>query len=267
MFARQNLQKLELAMGKSMQRISSGERLTTAGDDPHSVSILADAKAQLGGIRQAQATIQETLSMLQWMDGAMQTANDKILRIRDLAVTGANDATLTAAQQTALQTEVTGLITDLDSIGGLTWNNKALFNADELAGASVQVGPNAADTFTVTLEKLTSAAIGTAGTDLSAEDVSTVTNAQTAITDCNTAINSLSAERGNLGIYMKRLGMYLDQQMNAEVNVAATVSTVGDADLAQEISELAKNQILAQSATAIMGQANVQAQSLLRLLG
>lgn len=269
MFARQNLQKLELKMGKSMQRISSGERLTNAGDDPHAVSILANAKAQLGGIRAAQQTMQESIALLSWMDGIYENCENVLLKMNDLAVTAGNEAGLTTAQYTALDTEYTSLQTQVDGYANLEWNTKAVFGAADnfSAGVAIQIGPNAADTITLTLQELNSGAVGTAATDLTAQGVDTAANAALSITTLSDAMQELSSERNLIGVAIKRLDISLEESLNMEVNVASTVSSVGDADLALEISNLAKNQILAQSSTAILGQANLQAQSLLQLLG
>jgi flagellin len=264
LFARQNIQKLELSMGRSMQRIASGMRVNTAADDPYAVSAIATATAQMNGNRVAQQNIQDGLALLQWADGVASQYADSLQQLRDLALTRANDATLSTTQVTALDTEFGAIHGDYDDAKystDLTWNGKVIF--DSAFTGTFQVGPGGNENFTVALTTQqfgnTAQAIGTT--------IATVANATGEIANIDTALDNVNSVRALIGQGMRRLENSLKEQLSMEVNNASTVSSMGDADLASEIGNLARDQILSQSATAIMAQANNSSQLLLQLLG
>lgn len=269
LFARQNIQKLELQMGKAMQRISSGKRVNTAADDPYAVTAISTATAQMNGNRVAQQNAQDGLAMLQWADGVCASYTDALQQLRELALTRANEATLSSTQQSTIEAEFTAIWTDYDdarytTAGRTAWNEKDLFDNSFTAATSLafQVGPGSADTFSIGVDGL-----GNTQLTFTQSTITTAANAQTAVGQIDTALNSANSIRASIGQAMRRLENALNDQLSMEVTNASTVSTMGDADLAAEIGNLARDQILSQSATAILAQANTSSQLLLQLLG
>jgi flagellin len=261
------LRKINNSLSTSLERISSGLRINKAADDPTGVGTLTTARAQLGGIRAAQMNLEQTYSMLSQADGALATIGDALVKMKELAVKGANDATLTTAQITSIGAEYESLGDLIDNISANTkFGEKALLDGD-LVGVTVQYGPNSTDTLS---------AIDIIGGNADHEFATLSPNpqtgftdaagAQTAMDDVDAAITALSDLRATTGQYMSLIQSNLSAQLSAEINVASVVSAVGDADLASEISNMARDSILAQSATAALMQANVQSQIVLKLL-
>jgi len=252
-----------------MARISSGKRINYASDDPTGVGQLTMAKASLGGARQAQMNVQQDLAMLQFADGVMQTFEDKVIQLRDLAIRGANDATLSTTQQSSLNQEFTTGLANLSSgrMGAITWNGKTIMTT-ATAAMNFQYGGQSGDVFTLTTNalRMNSTNQGAGGTDFSGGTVDTAANSLTALGNIDTALTGIATARATVGSAMERLEYALEEQMTMETNYAAAVSTIGDADIAAEISKLTTSQILSQSASAMLGQANIHAQTLLNIL-
>jgi len=260
------LRKINNSLSTSLERISSGLRINKAADDPTGVGILNTAKAQLGGIRAAQMNLEQTYSMLSQADGALATIGEALVKMKELAVKGANDATLTTAQITAIGAEYESLGDLIDNISANTkFGEKALL-AGDLVGVTIQYGPNSSDTLTADI----------IGSNADHQFVTLSGNAQTGFTDAagaqtamddvDAAITALATARATAGQYMNLAQSNLSALLSTEVNVASVVSTVGDSDLAAEISNMARDSILAQSATAALMQSNIQSQIVLKLL-
>jgi flagellin len=269
-FSANMLKQTELQLQRAMMRISSGKRINYAADDPTGVGQLTQAKASLGGSRQAQRNIQEDLAMLQFVDGVMQTFEDKVIELRDMAVRGANDATLSTDQQTSLATQFTNSLLDLASakMDEVRWNDKQVMSA--LAAQNFHVsgisGTTGGFTIAANAMRMNSTNQGTAGTSFAAATVATAAGAQAALTTLSTALTAIGTARAGVGTAMSRLEYALEEQMNMEVNYASAVSTIGDANMADEISKLTTAQIIAQSGAAMLGQANIHSQTLLNIL-
>ena len=273
-FSTNTLKQTELQLQKAMARVSSGKRINYASDDPMGVGMLTMAKASLGGARVAQQNIQESLAMLQFADGVMQNFEDKIIELRDLAIRAANDATLTDGQKDALGEEYSKISDQLANgvMKGVKWNGKDLFSAGA-AAITVQVGGGSTDNFTFDINQLDNSTQGGTGGDFGAEDISSAGDPAAALTALDLALNGdgttldgISGERARIGAVMKQLEYSLESQLNLETNYASAVSTIGDADMAAEISKLTTAQIISQTASAMLGQANIHSQTLLNIL-
>ena len=258
-FATNVLKQTETQLQKAMMRLSTGKRINYASDDPTGVGQLTVAKASLGGSRQAQQNIQETLSMMQFADGVIANFEDKVIELRDIAMKILNDATLSTTQITALEAVYDEEMASLAAgrMAAIEWNGKALFDGSA-TGMTVQYGGGATDSFsTLDINQLDSATQGSGGgADISSR----------ALADLDSALEAIGTERGELGSAMQRLQYALEEQGTMEVNYASAVSTLGDADLAAEISKLTTSQIISQSAAAMLGQANIHSQTLLNIL-
>jgi len=259
-----NLRLTNLGLQTSLARLSSGLRINWAADDPSGLAIAKGMEAQIGGIRTAVQNAEDGINLIRTADGSLAATHEILLRMRDLAVRAANEATLTSADMTRLDNEFQSLVAEIDrKADAVTFNTKNLFNGDYAAGQVLQIGADNAGTYqlTVTIQSLSSAA----GLGLG-DDLTTLANAQAAITAVQSAIDIVSDVRSNLGIQERRLNYIIDDLKAADINISAAKSRIMDADMAVEISEFTRLQILQQSGTAILAQANAQPQSILQLL-
>jgi flagellin len=259
-----NLRLTNLGLQTSLERLSSGLRINHASDDPSGLAIAKGMEAQIGGIRTAVQNAEDGINLIRTADGSLSETHDILLRMRDLAVRAANEATLTTADLNRLHNEFASLIAEIDrKSDAVTFNTKVLLDGTFSGGLVLQVGPDNGATFqlSVTIPDLDSTGLGINGASLSQ-----VANAQTAIDLVNSAINQVSDVRANLGIQERRLGHIIDDLKAADINISAAKSRIYDADMAVEISEFTRLQILQQSGTAILAQANAQPQSVLQLL-
>ncbi len=259
-----NLRLTNLGLQTSLERLSSGLRINHASDDPSGLAIAKGMEAQIGGIRTAVQNAEDGINLIRTADGSLSETHDILMRMRDLAVRAANEATLTTADLTRLNNEFNSLMDEIDrKSDAVTFNTKVLFDGTFSAGQVLQIGPDNGATFqlTVQINDLDSTGLG-----INTASVGVVANAQSAIDYINSAINQISDVRANLGIQERRLGHIIDDLKAADINISAAKSRIYDADMAVEISEFTRLQILQQSGTAILAQANAQPQSVLQLL-
>lgn len=267
LFAQNNLRKLELSLNTSMQRLSSGLRINTAADDPVGVSILANARAQMNGYRVAQQNVQDNYTAFATADGAFSQIEDALMAARDITIRAANDATMTTAQITQQGVEYAQVAGLIDTISDNSRYGSKLLLDGSLNSVTMQVGANQAESLTAIAVTSTGASSTfTAIAGGAAVSFTTAANALVELGKIDVALAAVATERASIGSYMRLMSDYLTRNMNAEVNHAAVVSSIGDADMAAEVSSMAKDTILAQAATAVIAQANMQAQVVLTLL-
>ena len=267
LFARQQIQKMEMQSGKAMSRIASGLRINNAGDDPSSISALSQERASMAGARVAQQNLQESTELLKFADSVLAGIENSIIELSTLATRVANDATLSPVQEAAIIANYGAITASTGSLGAtnlnaLEWNGVAVANTGlsstylALDGAGNQL--QLTNAFAANAWN-----IGTLGYTAAL----TVGTANACITTASDALDIVGGYRADIGGILGRLEMNMAQAMSVEVNHASAVSTIGDADLAGEIAQLATSQIVAQAATAMLGQANLQGQIVLSLLG
>ncbi len=256
------------AMTHTMQSLSTGSRINQASDDAAGLSIRENMTAQIRGLNAAVRNANDAISMLQTADGAMEEQSVMLQRMRELGVLAQND-TYSSAQRTAMEDEFTALRDEIDRIGSDTqWNNFNLLDATggNLGGASTfsfQVGANSSQTIEVTItDQSTTGALSA----IASSSVASAASAATAVSSLDTAIAALAANRSVIGAAVNRLTHAADNATNISQNVSASRSRVTDTDYAAATSELARNQIIQQAATAILAQANQQPQTVLSLL-
>jgi len=263
------LARNERAMSTAMERLSTGKRINSAGDDAAGLAISARMASQVKGLEQAARNAADGISMVQTVEGAGKEIVNILARMKELAVQ-ASSGTLSTTDRTALDTEYSQLELEITRIQTNTkWNTKALMGAD--AGAvAVQVGDGNGQTMSITFKTWALAGgAGALGVDLTANThngVDTDTKAKAALTQLDSAITNASAELATYGAYINRLEYAQDNLMNVAQNTDASRSRIEDADYASETSELAKTQIIAQAGTAMLAQANQIKQSVLALL-
>ena len=189
------------------------------------------------------------------------------MRMRDLAVRAANEATLTTADRTRLNNEFQSLKTEITrKASAVTFNTKVLFDGT-FSTKSLQIGPDNGTNFRLTtyIKSMAAGSIGLSGAAGGIGLLSTA-SAQMAIDLVNSAINQVSDVRASLGIQENRLNFIINDLQAENINISAAKSRIYDADMASEISQFTKLQILQQTGTAILAQANAQPQSVLQLL-
>ena len=280
------LTKNERAMSQAMERLSTGQRINSAGDDAAGLAISSRMTSQINGLNMAVRNANDAISLVQTADGAIVEIETMLQRMRELAVQAAS-GTYSATDRDALEVEFDALQAAIQDINDDTqWNGTALLSGG--TQFTFHVGANASQTIAVTVkdfdttgENAASASVGifeniddTTTTDyedddtndLAALSVDTVSLAGTALTNLTHAITRVQAHRATLGATINRLEYAADNLANVSQNTSASRSRVLDADYASETTELARTQIIQQAATAMLSQANQQAQTVLALL-
>jgi flagellin len=251
-------------LSKSLQRLSSGLRINSAADDAAGLAISQKMEAQTRGLNQASRNAQDGVSVLQTAEGALSTTQSVLQRMRELAVQAAND-TLTTADRSNIATEMGQLSSELDRIATATdFNTKKLLDGTQaVGGLTFQIGANSGQTLNVTIGTATSTALTLQTGNI---DVSSSGSASTTITNIDSALTVISTQRAQLGSVMNRLQNTISNLGIQSENISAANSRVRDLDMAAEVVNMSKNQILTQSAQAMLSQANQSSQGVLSLL-
>jgi len=256
-------------MSTAMERLSTGKRINSAGDDAAGLAISARMASQVKGLEQAARNANDGISMVQTIEGAGREILNVLTRMKELAVQ-ASTGTLSTTDRTALNTEFGELDKEIDRIEANTkWNTMALMNGASTVNIQVGDASGNANQMAIAFKDWGAdvGANGALGVAINAETLAgDGTQAQAAMTDLDTAIKNASAELAKYGAYINRLEYAQDNLMNVAQNTDASRSRIEDADYAAETSELAKTQIIAQAGTAMLAQANQIKQTVLALL-
>ncbi len=254
--AHRNLSQTAMALSKSMEKLSSGLRINRAADDAAGLSISEGMRAQIRGTAQASRNAQDGISMVQTAEGALNEMHSILQRVRELAIQFSN-GTLSTTDQAKITAEVAQLTAELVRIRDTsTFNGIALFGSSG-AGTTVtiQVGAN---------QNLDAASnTNRIGVTLTALSFSTVSMD---VAQIDTAITSVSSVRADLGAVQNRLEHAIANLGVSQENVSAAESRIRDVDVAAEMVNFTRLQILSQSGTAMLAQANQSPQSVLSLL-
>jgi flagellin len=258
------------AGAKAIEKLSSGYIINRAGDDAAGLSISEKMRGQIRGLQQASRNSQDGISMIQTAEGSLNEAHAITQRIRELAVQSANDTNV-AEDRTALQNEATELVAELGRIKDTTQFNKQNLldaTAGDGAGAVVlQVGANETEVMNLDFTTKGIDLTDIVDTDLAALDISTDSaTAQAAITTLDTALEDISAGRSKLGAWQNRLEHTVKNLDNTAENLQASESRIRDVDMAKEMMNFTKNNILQQAAQSMLAQANQAPQGVLQLL-
>jgi flagellin len=263
-----------------MESLSTGKSINRASDNAAGLSIRETMTSQINGLNAAVKNANDSISMLQTADGSLNETSSMLQRMRELAVLSVND-TYSSTQKTAMSTEFNQLSSEIDRIATQTqWNGMAILNGSGGLYSGVgssgqftfQVGANTTQTISVTignvaiLSTASPALGGTMFSAISAATIATAAGATTAISNLDLALTALNSQRSTIGAMVNRLTHAVDNLTNVAQNAADSRSKVEDTDYAAATSELARTQIIAQAATAILAQANQQPQSVLSLL-
>jgi flagellin len=275
------LKQNERSMATAMERLSTGLRINSAGDDAAGLAISSKMTSQINGLNQAVRNANDAISMIQTADGAIIEISEMLQRMRELAVQ-ARSGTNSSTDSASLDLEFEALKAGIEAIADNTeWNGVKLLDGS-IGTTTFQVGSGANQEMTVTFgdyetlntdatsgifEGLDQSALGgTTGTDLASADIGSAGNAELTITRLDFALEHVNANRATLGSSISRLEFTADNLANVSQNTSASRSRILDANYAAETTELARTQIIQQAATAMLSQANQAAQSVLSLL-
>ena len=262
-----NLSRTSTSMANSMAKLSSGLRINTAADDAAGLTISEGLRAQVNGYGIAARNAQDGINLVQTADGALGEVHSILQRMRDLAVQGANDTNNDDSRK-AIKAEADELGKELDRItNGTNFNGIDLLKGGT-SNFQVGAGGTANDTITVTLADVATS-VGTLSgtTGATGFDVTSNTTAQTTIGDIDKAITAVSTERAGLGAAQNRLNHAMNIASVSAQNLAASQSHITDTDMALEMVNYTKSNILSQAGTAMLAQANQSGQGILKLLG
>jgi flagellin len=258
-----NLSATSVNMGKSLEKLSSGFRINRAADDAAGLVKSEDLRSEIRGTSGAIKNAQDGISFVQTAEGALNEVHSILQRMRELAVDAANTAT---TDGTAQNEEVSELLAELDAIGTrTTFAGNTVFSDYSSSALTFQVGAGASDQLAVTTDlSLTSADVFSI--DLSAIDLTSGASATAAMSALDNAIASVSSIRSELGATQNRLEHTVNNLSVALENLTASESRIRDTDMAMEMANFTRHQILTQAGTSMLAQANQAPQNVLSLL-
>lgn len=255
--AASNLQQSQSMLAKSLARLSSGSKIVNPSDDAAGLAVSSRLDAQVQRLSAARSNVGNAISFTQTQDGYLSKIGKALERMSELSVLS-QDVTKTDADRSLYNAEFTTLAAYVTDAGAKQFNGIPLFSTDPLSVTTDGDG----STFSMDGIDLTAAEYTAAITS----SIDTVDNAQSALTSVNDAITKLSEDRAAIGSYQSRLNYTADQLTISQENLTAASSRIKDVDMAQESTEFAKQNILVQSGTAMLAQANQMPQSVLKLL-
>ena len=258
-------------LGSSLERIATGIRLQRSGDDIGAMAVSESLRGDVTSLRQGAKNLNDGISLIQTADGALNEQTSILIRLREITSQSAT-GTIGDTERATVQLEFSALRAEFDRIANSTeFNGQKLLDGTLAASSSnstvLQLGVDSSDSNRFDLnQKINLTAITSSALGFSTDSIATDTGALTAMANLSTAIEKLSAIRGRVGAVQETLD-YSKAAMAAHVeNLTGAISTMRDADFAEEFASMTKNQILVQGAAAMIGQANLIPQSVLTLL-
>ncbi len=258
-------------VSKNMEALSSGMRINKAGDDASGLAVSEKMRAQIQGLRQAERNTEDGMSLIQTTEGYLEETSNMIQRIRVLAIQSSNGI-YTPEDRQLIQVEVSQLVDEVDRIASQAEFNKMnLLQGDfgrVSASASmwIHMGPNMHQRERIFIQTMTAQALGLKNMIGNPLTLSTAGDANRNIGVLDNALHVIAKQRADLGAYYNRMEHAAQGLMTAYENVQASESRIRDADMAETMVDFTKNQILVQSGTAMLAQANIQPQGVLQLL-
>ncbi len=260
--AQRNLGLSTGSLGRSVERLSSGLRITRAADDAAGLGLSETLRAHIRSINQAVRNSSDGISLTQIADGAAQTIGNLLSRLRELA-SQSSSGTVGATERSYIDQEFLALRSEIDRIAQVTeFNGQALTSGSSIS-FTMQVGfkSGSGNTLTMDLNQLTIEALG-----MSSVNVSTSANAQSALGNIDSAISAVATARAEYGSLQNRFEATIANLEISSENLTAAESRIRDADIAYETSQFTKNQVLVQTGIAVLAQANTLPQQALALL-
>ena len=257
-----NMTQVNERVDKTMEKLSSGQRINKAGDDAAGLAISEKMRGQVKGLAMGTKNAQDGISMIQTAEGALNESHSIVQRMRELAVQSSND-TNTDKDREKIQLEVDQLVEELDRVGNTTEFNTQTLMAGDLKGDGVlfHIGANKDQNVNLKFNDMRSGALKLEGIKMSSQD-----DANKAISTIDTALEGISTERAKFGAMQNRLEHTINNLRVSGENLQAAESRIRDADMANEMVALNKDRIISQAGTAMLAQANTTPQSVLQLL-
>ena len=258
-------------LGSSLERIATGIRLQRSGDDIGAMSVSESLRGDVTALKQGAKNLNDGISMIQMADGALNEQSSILIRLREITAQSAT-GTIGDTERATLQLEFSALRSEFDRIANTTeFNSRKLLDGSLAASSSdttvLQLGLDSSDNNRFDLnQKINLTAITSSALGFSTDSIATDTGAVRAMANLTSAIDKLAAIRGRVGAAQETLD-YSKAALDASVkNLTGAVSTMRDADFAEEFANMTKNQILVQGAASMIGQANLMPQAVLTLL-
>jgi len=280
LYANRSLKFKEWDVNKDMEKLSSGQRINRGGDDASGLAVSEKMRAQIRGLNQAGKNIENGISFVQAAEGYLGETQDLTQRIRELAVQSANGI-YTEEDRMQIQVEVSQLVDEINRVASQAQFNgmnilTGAFAAQTTGGTEAkqmffQVGANMDQRLRVYIATMTANALGLVGAQgggtAQQVSISTPDAANRAIGALDNALKMINKQRADLGAYQNRFEMAAKGVAVASENLQAAESTIRDTDMANQMVDYVKNNILTQAGTAMLAQANVLPRSVLQLLG
>jgi len=276
MYSQRTLGDTTLSNSKNMEKLSSGMRINRAGDDASGLAVSEKMRSQVRGLNQAATNAQNGISFIQASEGYLQESQDILQRIRELSVQSSNGI-YSAEDRMQIQVEVSQLVAEIDRIAShaqfngmnmLTGRFARETGENTVTGSMwFHIGANMDQRTRVYIGTMTSKALGVRNVgDEQIMSLSSPDSANRAIGTLDEALKKISKQRADLGAYQNRLEYSVKGLHIGSENLQAAESRIRDTDMAKEMVDFTKNQILTQSGTAMLAQANQMTQGVLSLL-
>jgi len=256
---------------KNIEKLSTGMRINRSADDASGLAVSEKMRTQIKGLRQAERNTEDGMSLVQTTEGFLSTTSDILQRVRVLAVQSSNGI-YTDNDRQLIQVEVSQMVNEVDRIASQAqFNTMSLLQGDfardsRVASMWLHMGPNMHQRERVFIGTMTAKSLKLKNVDGSIISISTAGLANETIGRIDSALTRIAKQRADLGAYYSRLEFAAKGLMNAYENIQASESRIRDVDMAEEMSDLTKNQILSQSGVAMLAIANQKPQSVMRLL-
>ena len=249
------------ALQKSTEKLSSGYKINRAGDDAAGLSISEKMRSQIRGLNKASDNAQDGISLIQVAEGALNETHSILQRMNELATQAAND-TNTSTDRTAIKAEIDQLTSEINRIQSTTQFNTQNLLDGKFTGKNLQIGSLKGQTIKISISNMNAKTLGVSG--LTVDKNST---AGISMSKIQAAIDKVSTQRSNLGALQNRLEHTINNLDTTSENTSAAESRIRDTDMADEMVQYSKNNILAQAGQSMLAQANQQTQGVLSLLG
>ena len=274
MYANRSLSVTQTELNKNMEKLASGQRINRAGDDASGLAVSEKLRGQIRGLNQAQRNIENGVSFIQTTEGYLQETQDILHRVRELAVQSSNGI-YTAEDRMQIQVEVSQLVDEINRIASHAQFNgmnilTGRFSKEGEQVMQLQVGANMDQNERVFIGTMTAQALGLQGAQGATEGTISIEDPEKAnqsIGSLDSALKMVSKQRADLGAYQNRFEMASKGVAIASENLQAAESRIRDTDMASNMVDYVKNQILSQAGGAMLAQANTRTQSVMQLLG
>ena len=263
--AQRNLGTTRISMNRSLEKLSSGQRINRAGDDAAGLAISENLKAQIKGLGQAERNAEDGISLVQIAEGALGEVSNILIRLRELSVQAASD-TIGTTERKFLNVEFEQLTSEVDRIANSTEFNRVPLLNGTGSVFDIQIGTRNDPISDRLTFDASSADVNVAALGLNLASVSDKISAQNSLTSIDQAIISVSGIRADFGALQNRLQSTVNNIQSSIENLAAANSRVRDTDVAAETAELTKQNILMQAGTSVLSQANSSTNSALTLI-